>query len=460
MKCAIGSLVLAAAVAAAQTESPLFRVSFDGDRPAGWVQGARVADVAMPDSLERVAGPEGSAWRTQDEIVAITLTESPPAVPSTIALWVRPRFQPTDPASHTFLVCEGDSGDPHDSWQFQWLGQGRLLCRFGTMADHEIRLGPLFFEAGRWVHLAVTRDARRTVLYVDGRQAVVTFPPESAVSPGRMVRIGGRRHGERLAHADLDEVRWYERALTAAEIAVLADGVRGTALGPPPAANRSRAQPAYPPPRSEIPAVVLHADFDHWPALWAPVIGKKASLEHTDGRFGKAIVFTGGGASVSLGGRIPVETGTIAFWVRPSWGAGETDSHVFFHIPTNAPATLHNYHVQLWQGSLSARAGALPEEGIEGANLNSRAVRKWKPDEWHHVAMAWSPRQMVLYLDGERAASTEQVGYPYRPGADVTIGSWQNGTRAAEAVIDEFWILSEPLDQDAVQTLMTENRIP
>jgi DNA-binding SARP family transcriptional activator len=85
-------------------------------------------------------------------------------------------------------------------------------------------------EPGRWYHVAVSWDATRLQLFVNGRAESAGACVECAITPnigsGIVSRLGdwmpdGRRHPFR---GGLDEVRVYGRVLTAAEVRALASG--------------------------------------------------------------------------------------------------------------------------------------------------------------------------------------------------------------------------------------------
>ncbi|MFN0131796.1 MAG: LamG domain-containing protein [Phycisphaerales bacterium] len=79
---------------------------------------------------------------------------------------------------------------------------------------------------GQWYHLAATWDGTTVRLYVNG---VLDNTPTARAAPigidTRVLNIGGRSGGERF-NGIIDDVRLYSRALTAAEVAALAQGER------------------------------------------------------------------------------------------------------------------------------------------------------------------------------------------------------------------------------------------
>lgn len=83
--------------------------------------------------------------------------------------------------------------------------------------------GNTTLNVGQWYHLAATWDGSTVRLYVNG---VLDNTPASKAAPvgtdTRLLNIGGRSGGERF-NGRLDDVRLYSRALTAGEVAALAN---------------------------------------------------------------------------------------------------------------------------------------------------------------------------------------------------------------------------------------------
>jgi hypothetical protein len=84
---------------------------------------------------------------------------------------------------------------------------------------------------GRWTHLAVTVDGNDATLYINGGEVAsgtFTFGPNSVASMaiGNTCGVNAGNNTQTF-NGDLDEVRIYNRALTAAEVAYLADTTPG-----------------------------------------------------------------------------------------------------------------------------------------------------------------------------------------------------------------------------------------
>jgi hypothetical protein len=76
--------------------------------------------------------------------------------------------------------------------------------------------------ANAWTHLALTYDRTAIRLYVNGVLVRSTARTGAVATSAGPLRIGGNSRGE-LFTGQLDEVRVYNRALTAAEVVTIRD---------------------------------------------------------------------------------------------------------------------------------------------------------------------------------------------------------------------------------------------
>jgi Concanavalin A-like lectin/glucanases superfamily len=96
----------------------------------------------------------------------------------------------------------------------------------------------------RWTHLASTWDGTRLRLFVDGDQVASGKVAHAGRKSSRPLRFGGNRVWREWFKGTIDEVRIYDRALTAAQIqfdrkaAMGGASSAGTAVSPKPAKGR------------------------------------------------------------------------------------------------------------------------------------------------------------------------------------------------------------------------------
>ncbi len=458
-------LALCACAAEPAQDGLLLRATLDdaaGEGPGrGLVSGPAVDSVSANDPT-LVPGREGKALLVAaGRPLAIHLNRSAPHRQGTIALWVQPTFASTDEGERVLFLIPCADGESADNWQMQWRPGGELLVRTGKMDLTDAYVRGLRFARGQWVHLAVAWDERSLAVYVDGRRALARVAGDLSATPGNAVYLGAWSNGDRPSGAAIDEFRVYDRRLSADEIAQLAGGATGAALPPPPPAGRTVARPGpLVAPSAHDPDLLAHLDFETWPPRLARLTkprGGKAQVEQVEGRFGKGGSFAAGGLTVNVGDLFPLDRGTVALWVRPHWDAGHGESKVFFHVPTNSKDSTDNYHLQAWGGNLSARAGAMNRDGAPGADLNSPKLGEWRAGEWHFLALTWSPGALRLYQDGELVAASDTVAYPFRPAATMSLGCWQDGSRCADAVLDEFRLYTVDLAAEEVRLLYEGN---
>lgn len=129
----------------------------------------------------------------------------------TIEMWVKPYVPP---AASTSLILLDKSG----SWVLILRDDLGIDCTLSGSAPNVIVTSPAM-EVGVWKHVACTFDGTTTRVYVDGTQsgtASTTAVLDTSYDP---VRVGeDSPNGGQQFLGELDEVRLWNRALTAAEI--------------------------------------------------------------------------------------------------------------------------------------------------------------------------------------------------------------------------------------------------
>jgi len=164
---------------------------------------------------------------------------------TTVCAVVKPLgFNPPD-FSNLANSRNGILGTAEADLIFALSGQGRLTFVWdaGTNDYQQIVADPAdAVPLGSYSHVAVTRDGPTMTLYVNG----VAKKTARGYSPNHFVRFGrlhlGRVNGStsRDFHGDIDDVRIYDRALSAAEVWRLAEAVGLAGVVPPPPPFGSR----------------------------------------------------------------------------------------------------------------------------------------------------------------------------------------------------------------------------
>ena len=94
---------------------------------------------------------------------------------------------------------------------------------------------------------------------------------------------------------------------------------------------------------------------------------------------------------VTDAGPIAGGAGTVSFWLKPEWAAGDQNDATFIQLGDSGLEVMKNVSFLRFQYTDSTGA----EHGL-GTSLG-----EWPPGEWRHVAAAWVNGQLTLYVDGK-----------------------------------------------------------
>lgn len=136
----------------------------------------------------------------------------------TLAAWVY--FE----AGHDSVVI-GKGGGPTDrGWSLNREPTNELNFFVAASATAEVKVSAPMVPSARWMHVASVYAAGVSMsIYLDGKEsASIANVPPSMRDPALAVQLGQRSDGCCSMQGRIDEVRVYNRALTAGEIAALA----------------------------------------------------------------------------------------------------------------------------------------------------------------------------------------------------------------------------------------------
>jgi PKD repeat protein len=152
-----------------------------------------------------------NAWVTVPDSPALELTTA-----MTLEAWVKPTAAPPSGSWASVLFKEGATDANYTIYGFD--GNRDPLLGFYTPSGVVQAIGPSTLALGTWTHLAATYGGSTATLYVNGT-AVATQaasgPMPTSTDP---LRIGGDSLFGEFFTGLIDEVRIYNRALSAAEI--------------------------------------------------------------------------------------------------------------------------------------------------------------------------------------------------------------------------------------------------
>jgi hypothetical protein len=291
--------------------------------------------------------------------------------------------------------------------------------RIGTM-DRAVR-GVSRISTTDWTHLATTYDGITQRMYVNGVQVSSRAQTGSIVAGDQPLRIGGNASfaGE-FFKGLIDEVKVYNRALTAAEIA--AD--MGSVAPPPP--------PPPPPPTGGLVLSFSFDEADGQPAIDASSSGRNGVITgavRVPGKVGRALQFDGIDDWVTVtdgaaGTPLDLTTGmTLEAWVKPTAIDG-WEAVIVKELGTN----LLSYALYAHDGApLAGGADAPAGYGrIGGVDQAVRGTARISTTDWTHLAMTYDGTMQRFYVNGVEVGTHAQTGSmavgdePLRIGGDAT----------------------------------------
>jgi hypothetical protein len=310
---------------------------------------------------------------------------------------------------------------------------GHLEGYLGEEFELQKTVDPAKLEKNVWTHVALTFDGAHLRLYVDGA-LVDTEAAEGAEPSSGQLSIGCAQEFEDGFEGRIDEVRIYERALSAGEVA--AD------MGAPLQTPASGPVAAYSFDEGEGSTVKDLEGEDEGTveggAGWRP------------GRYGHSLRFAGTeGECVTVTEAEDLafeEEFTLEAWVRPE---GSGDGPIIFKEGSG----LTEYATGIGIVSGSKPEGLIGEGGGEFEYVRSPTAIE--PKVWTNIALTYDGAHMRLYVDGELVATKAQATGP--PGATgaLAIGCNPNfPSEVFEGRIDEPQLYGRALSAGEVAASM------
>jgi hypothetical protein len=188
------------------------------DEGAGATAGdAAGTNVATLSGAEWAAGRSGAGISLDASGDAVNAgTFDPSAADLTLTAWVNWRGPS---GGYEVIMAKRDSWSAADMrWQFYRHIDGKLRFeRQGAVSTFGIGLP----TTNQWCHLAVTKTGSNVLLYINGTPAATTSMSLGSDSAARVVLGNAQVGGAETFNGAMDEVRVYNRALTAAEIGTI-----------------------------------------------------------------------------------------------------------------------------------------------------------------------------------------------------------------------------------------------
>jgi len=243
----------------------------------------------------------------------------------------------------------------------------------------------------------------------------------------------------------IDELRIYNRALSALEVTTLFTAVGGD------------------------PALSFYESFDNLASISANG-GVQNNLVLAAGKAGNAAEFvTGATLNFPAGANINANKGTIGFWFKQNWPGNDTKSHYYL----NWRGTDANFRIfKFYNANSGKNYFVFRFDTIDGSQreVSSSAeepglTMQWQAGEWHHIEVFWdftaTQQYMGYILDGNRSRIHQNTWVLGTLPSTFSLGSTNTGSISADGAMDELKIYKEsifdPLNPIASYTALTRN---
>ena len=150
-----------------------------------------------------------NSWVTVNSSSSLNLTTG-----MTLEAWVKPSLL----GLYRTVVFREQPGNEVYALYASQSSSGQVPAGEVFVGGYKDANGPSALPTGTWAHLAETYDGSSLRLYVNGTLVATTSAPGSLASSSGVLRIGGNNIWGEWFNGWIDEVRVYNRALSAGEI--------------------------------------------------------------------------------------------------------------------------------------------------------------------------------------------------------------------------------------------------
>lgn len=282
-----------------------------------------------------------------------------------------------------------------------------------------------------WHHVALQRSGTTLSLWVDGAVVGTATAPTGSISPGRPFNfdVGRKLDGSDYFQGQLDEVRIYKRALTAAELASI----------------RSSNSVS-------VPGAVLRLPFTATAPTTVDTSGAgstafvRGGATTTAGRYGNALALDGVDDSVQLPYHAALDV-----------GAGEFTATAWFKYGTTTGRDTLLWAYGYGTGVAQLWLRAAPADGIIGAWAETETAHAYgttasayNDGAWHHLALQRTSTQLLLWVDGAQVMAVAMPAGSLTAGhgggiQGLSVGQKPDGTDRFQGAIDEVRLYTRAL---------------
>ena len=309
---------------------------------------------------------------------------------------------------------------------------GTLTAFSGTSASAPTTT----ISANTWYHFALVVSGSNYEAFVNGNSIGSTTTDTYVDSGTDNATIGSWFNSNYYFTGDVDQVRFFSKALNQSEINTLANETACNYTCTTDTVNY--------PGTTNLAYYKLDNSADDETGVYD---GASTDVLYTFGRFGQAAVFNGSSSKIVLPS-IDWTTITISFWIN-----ARSDSEGGNRNNVASDGTINRNCIFINKDYI--QDGRVPENSIsyfDNSYANSVSAT-WEDDTWIHIVVTLSGQDMAIYKNGILADSATISG---RPTGNKTYNWGKNGTSFFTGNLDQIRLFASVLSADKITELYNE----
>lgn len=296
---------------------------------------------------------------------------------------------------------------------------------------------------GNWHLLTITYNGTTTKFYKDTVEVALTKGVATTKST-TITTLGGRNSvGGYYWNGSQDQVRIFNRAITATEVATLFAECAPTSI----VDNAN--------PFEDNSLKAMYQFNGNANDLTGVYNGTATNVTYSAGKFGRCAVFNGSTSFVNTNYTLPTNSqATISFWHK---NTSLATSQTLYADNTTVSTVTARCQLRLYQSKFTVHVSNGSSE-YEVANIAATAADKLDDGSFHHIAMTYNGTSVKLYVDGILEANlTSTVAFGTAGSGAMNFGRYGNyATQYTFGSFDQVRIFNKALTPMEVAALYTE----
>jgi hypothetical protein len=358
-------------------------------------------------------------WVTVPDAASLDLTSG-----MTLEAWV----YPTAASDGTVITKESAGGLVYALYSYD---NTPLPVAYLNVGSYWSAAGTTALPLTSWSHLAATYDGATLRLFVNGALVSSRLVANSILTSAGALRIGGNGLWGEFFQGRIDEVRLYNRALNAAEIAADMNTPISNLL-----------MLAYGFEEGSGNSTIDASGRGHTGAV-------SGATWTVSGRFGGALQFDGVDDVVTAADTDDLDLSTaltIEAWVYPTNALTGWRTAVFKETAAGDAYSLYAH---------SATAGSRGQAIISGVKQTTATATVIPLNTWTHIALTYDGTALRLFVNGVQVNTTPATGAVTSSAGALSVGGNAIWGEYFEGMIDEVRIYKRALSVGEIQADMT-----